>query len=159
PILRTNLSSTAKHLLRDVQRFYRNKGKLKTSRSISVSSCDGGESSDSEKAPRPRLPRARRRVRPQRPRRTRLPPTLKSHPPLDATSRDPKAEPLQSDDAAVTNFVTPIFETPPPKVPPRPPVWIQSQSSVSTCGSVEFCTPPSSPRIDAAKWCSSECIT
>ncbi|XP_037529967.1 slowpoke-binding protein isoform X2 [Rhipicephalus sanguineus] len=215
PILRTNLSSTAKHLLRDVQRFYRHKGKLKTSRSISVSSCDGGESSDSEKAGLlPRGVRAKRRP-PMSPSQAPLvlkkpcppppcssellspphgsssspPPEFSSSPPqaetpppegtstcppskasdtspvdteapppLDVTHHDPEGEPHQND-VAVTNFVTPLVETPPPKVPPRPPVWVQSQSSVSTCGSVEFCTPPSSPRIDDAEWCSSECIT
>ncbi|KAH6923281.1 hypothetical protein HPB50_026182 [Hyalomma asiaticum] len=86
-------------------------------------------------------------------------------PPLEpaaGTQHDPKAGIHQNDvgdGVTATTFVTPLVETPPPKVPPRPPVWVQSQSSVSTCGSVEFCTPPSSPRIDDAEWCSSECIT
>ncbi|XP_070396223.1 slowpoke-binding protein [Dermacentor albipictus] len=223
PILRTNLSSTAKHLLRDVQKFYRNKGKLKTSRSISVSSCDGGESSDSEKVGLlPRGIRAKRRP-PMSPSQAPLvlkkpcppplcssellsppagsssspPPEFSSSPPqaetpppegtstcppskasdtspvdTEATSplgpvattlHEPEATPSQNGvgDAgvAVTTFMTPLVDTLPPKVPPRPPVWVQSQSSVSTCGSLEFCTPPSSPHIDSAEWCSSECIT
>ncbi|XP_075525500.1 slowpoke binding protein [Dermacentor variabilis] len=223
PILRTNLSSTAKHLLRDVQKFYRNKGKLKTSRSISVSSCDGGESSDSEKAGLlPRGIRAKRRP-PMSPSQAPLvlkkpcppppcssellsppagsssspPPEFSSSPPqaetpppegtstfppskasdtspvdTEATSplgpvattpHEPEATPAHNGvgDAGVTvtTFMTPLVDTPPPKVPPRPPVWVQSQSSVSTCGSLEFCTPPSSPQIDSAEWCSSECIT
>lgn len=225
PILKTNLSSTAKHLLRDVQRFYRNKGKLKTSRSISVSSCDGGESSDSEKAGLlPRGIRTKRRP-PLSPSQAPLtlkkpcppppcsselltppagsssspPPEFSSSPPQaespppegtstcppskasDMSPADPEAmpsldtgattlslEPLaatpSSSDAAngvaaAATFVTPLIETPPPRVPPRPPVWVQSQSSVSTCGSVEFCTPPSSPRIDDVELCSSDCVT
>ncbi|XP_077495180.1 slowpoke binding protein isoform X2 [Amblyomma americanum] len=225
PILKTNLSSTAKHLLRDVQRFYRNKGKLKTSRSISESSCDGGESSDSEKAgllprgirtkrrptlspskapltlkkPCPPPPCSSELLTPPAGSSSSPPPEFSSSPPQaetpppegtstcapskasDTSPTDPEAapsldtaattiplEPLaatpSSSDAtngvaAAATFVTPLIETPPPRVPPRPPVWVQSQSSVSTCGSVEFCTPPSSPRVDDAELCSSDCVT
>ncbi|KAH7975802.1 hypothetical protein HPB52_005358 [Rhipicephalus sanguineus] len=191
PILRTNLSSTAKHLLRDVQRFYRHKGGLlprgvraKRRPPMSPSQaplvlkkpCPPPPCSSellspphgSSSSPPPEFSSSPPQAETPPPEGTSTCPPSKASdtspvdteapPPLDVTHHDPEGEPHQND-VAVTNFVTPLVETPPPKVPPRPPVWVQSQSSVSTCGSVEFCTPPSSPRIDDAEWCSSECIT
>ncbi|KAL1441147.1 hypothetical protein MTO96_008883 [Rhipicephalus appendiculatus] len=115
PILRTNLSSTAKHLLRDVQRFYRNKGKLKTSRSISVSSCDGGESSDSEKAGLlPRGVRAKRRP-PMSP--SQAPLVLKKPCPPPPCSSELLSPPHGSSSSPPPEFSSspPQAETPPPE--------------------------------------------
>ncbi|KAG0426913.1 hypothetical protein HPB47_026006 [Ixodes persulcatus] len=225
PILKTSLSSTAKHLLRDVQRFYRNKGKLKTSRSISVSSCDGGESSDSEKAellprgvrskrrggagtsskgtltltkPHPPLPTSSELLHPPAgcasssspppefsssppqaetpcpevetpPLRAGTPPPHSMTPLTNSTSPPSKASvtPPRRMETPPTNSTSPpskASETPPPEVPPRPsevatPAWVQSQSSVSTCGSTDYCTPPSSPQVEGAERSCADCVT
>ncbi|XP_077547498.1 slowpoke binding protein isoform X3 [Haemaphysalis longicornis] len=145
PILRTTLSSTARHLLRDVQRFYRNKGKLKTSRSISESSCDGGQSSESDKTDL--LLRSIRGQR--RPSPSSGPLTLQK--PCPPRSSELLTPPPGSSPPPEFSSSPPQADTPPlpPEVPPRPPLWVQSQSSVSTCGSVDYCTPPSSPHTDS----------
>ncbi|KAH7974160.1 hypothetical protein HPB49_010708 [Dermacentor silvarum] len=189
PILRTNLSSTAKHLLRDVQKFYRNKGGL-LPRGIRAKRRPPLSPSHAPlvlKKPCPPPPCSSELLTPLAGSSSSPPPEFSSSPPqaetpppegtstcppskasdtspvdTEATSPlGPVATTAPQNDAGVTvaTFVTPLVETPPPRVPPRPPVWVQSQSSVSTCGSVEFCTPPSSPQIDGAEWCSSECIT
>ncbi|EEC16546.1 slowpoke binding protein, putative [Ixodes scapularis] len=201
PILKTSLSSTAKHLLRDVQRFYRNKGELLPRGVRSKRRGGAGPSSKGTLTltkPHPPLPTSSELLHPPAgcasssspppefsssppqaetpcpevetpPLRAGTPPPHSTTPPTNSTSPPSKASvtPPRRMETPPTNSTSPpskASETPPPEVPPRPsevatPTWVQSQSSVSTCGSTDYCTPPSSPQVEGAERSCADCVT
>ncbi|CAN8001407.1 unnamed protein product [Ixodes hexagonus] len=173
PILKTSLSSTAKHLLRDVQRFYRNKGDLLPRGVRSKRRAVAGPSSKGTLTlmkPRPPLPPSSELL--LHPpagcaSSSSPPPEFSSSPPQAGTPYPPVETPPPSVETPPTNSTSPPSkdsETPPPEVPPRPseastPMWVQSQSSVSTCGSLDYCTPPSSPQVEGVERSCADCVT